>query len=77
MLCLQLLENILQFLMRIFCHQKTLFIKALPYFTENNIAFVQTRWGHANEKKSMLTRIQALTLDMHFTVEQGGRFCKW
>ncbi|MDG1841628.1 MAG: glycosyltransferase family 2 protein [Crocinitomicaceae bacterium] len=58
-----------------FLPPKDFLYKTLPYFTENNIAFVQTRWGHANEKKSMLTRIQALTLDMHFTVEQGGRFC--
>lgn len=35
--------------------------------------FVQTRWGHLNTDYSPLTRSQALALDGHFVVEQGGR----
>jgi len=57
-----------------FLPPKDFFYKTLPYFKEKNVAFVQTRWGHVNEKKSLLTAIQAFALDMHFTVEQGGRF---
>jgi glycosyltransferase involved in cell wall biosynthesis len=37
------------------------------------IGFVQTRWGHLNATYSALTRCQALALDGHFVVEQGGR----
>ncbi|MFN8865228.1 MAG: glycosyltransferase [Flavobacteriales bacterium] len=40
---------------------------------DHSVGVVQTRWGHLNEKSSLLTRIQALALDNHFTVEQGGR----
>ena len=57
-----------------FLPPKDFIYKALPFFTEKDIAFVQTRWGHINQKKSILTEIQAFGLDMHFTVEQGGRF---
>ncbi len=37
------------------------------------IGFVQARWGHLNANYSSLTRCQALALDGHFAVEQGGR----
>ena len=47
--------------------------EALSYFTNPEIGVVQTRWGHKNRRDSFLTRMQALGLDMHFSVEQGGR----
>ena len=56
-----------------FIPPKHFLINTLPYFKNPEIAFVQTRWGHANEGLSMLTKIQAFALDMHFTVEQKGR----
>lgn len=37
------------------------------------IGFVQARWTHLNAPYSPLTRAQALALDGHFVVEQGGR----
>jgi cellulose synthase/poly-beta-1,6-N-acetylglucosamine synthase-like glycosyltransferase len=37
------------------------------------VGVVQTRWGHLNEEYSLLTRLQALQLNVHFTVEQKGR----
>lgn len=37
------------------------------------LAFVQARWGHLNADYSPLTHCQALALDGHFVVEQGGR----
>jgi len=37
------------------------------------IGFVQARWAHLNANYSFLTRCQALALDGHFVVEQGGR----
>lgn len=36
-------------------------------------ACVQGRWTHLNECDSWLTRAQALAIDGHFAVEQGGR----
>ncbi len=47
--------------------------KILPRFHDPNTGMVQTRWGHTNRDYSLLTRVQALALDAHFTVEQTGR----
>ncbi|MDO8484418.1 MAG: glycosyltransferase family 2 protein [Candidatus Limnocylindrales bacterium] len=38
------------------------------------LAFVQTRWSHTNREFSLLTRLQALSIDGHFAVEQAGRW---
>ena len=45
----------------------------MAYFEDPKIAIVQTRWEHINAEYSMLTRLQALQLNVHFTVEQAGR----
>jgi cellulose synthase/poly-beta-1,6-N-acetylglucosamine synthase-like glycosyltransferase len=37
------------------------------------LAFVQARWGHTNRDDSLLTSLQALSLDGHFAVEQRAR----
>lgn len=42
-------------------------------FTDPEVAMVQVRWSHLNRNASLLTRIQALMLDSHFTVEQTAR----
>ena len=47
--------------------------KTIPYFKNENIGVVQTRWGHINRDYSILTRIQAFALDFHFILEQVGR----
>lgn len=47
--------------------------KTLPYFRSPEIGVVQTRWGHINGDHSLLTKVQALQLNVHFTVEQMGR----
>ena len=52
--------------------------RALPYFDEQNdpeqnVAFVQARWGHVNRDYSWLTKLQALAIDGHFLVEQAAR----
>jgi cellulose synthase/poly-beta-1,6-N-acetylglucosamine synthase-like glycosyltransferase len=41
---------------------------------DQDLAFVQARWGHANRTKNWLTRAQGMLLDAHFAVEQEGRF---
>lgn len=45
----------------------------LPHFADPRVAVVQARWGYLNEQRSLLTRIQAFFLDVHFTVEQTAR----
>ena len=50
--------------------------KTVPYFKDESIGVVQTRWGHINRNYSTLTRIQAFMLDAHFTLEQTGRNSK-
>jgi cellulose synthase/poly-beta-1,6-N-acetylglucosamine synthase-like glycosyltransferase len=41
---------------------------------DSGLAFVQSRWGHANRAANWLTRVQGLLLDAHFSVEQEARF---
>ena len=45
----------------------------MPYFENPKVGIVQTRWEHINADYSFLTRLQALQLNVHFTVEQAGR----
>ena len=51
-------------------------LQTVPYFKNENIGVVQTRWGHLNRDYSLLTKIQAFALDFHFTMEQVGRNSK-
>ncbi|MEM3008684.1 MAG: glycosyltransferase, partial [Candidatus Nitrosocaldaceae archaeon] len=46
--------------------------KALEAF-DDNVGFVQCRWGHLNEDYSALTEAQALSLDLHFLIEQKAK----
>ncbi|NER14751.1 glycosyltransferase [Leptobacterium flavescens] len=50
--------------------------KTIPYFKDEEIGVVQTRWSHINRDYSLLTKIQAFALDAHFTLEQVGRNSK-
>ena len=48
----------------------------VPHFLQSgneDVGFVQARWGHLNRDYSPLTRAQALALDGHFVVEQSAR----
>ncbi|MAZ27580.1 MAG: glycosyl transferase family 2 [Cytophagaceae bacterium] len=47
--------------------------KTVPYFKDEKIGVVQTRWGHLNRDFSLLTKVQAFALDFHFVLEQVGR----
>ena len=49
-------------------------LKAIPYFTNEKVGLVQTRWAYLNSSKNMLTRIQSIMLDAHFGVEQVTRY---
>ncbi|MBT4919283.1 MAG: glycosyltransferase, partial [Flavobacteriaceae bacterium] len=59
-----------------FLPQKDWLQKTIPYFKNNEIGVVQTRWGHLNRNFSVLTKVQAFALDAHFTLEQVGRNSK-
>jgi cellulose synthase/poly-beta-1,6-N-acetylglucosamine synthase-like glycosyltransferase len=48
-------------------------VKTIPYFQDDKVGLVQTKWEHVNEDYSLLTSLQAFGLDAHFTVEQRGR----
>jgi len=49
-------------------------LKTLPYFSNENIGLVQTRWTYLNTRKNILTRLQSIMLDAHFGIEQVTRF---
>ena len=46
---------------------------AVLNFSEPKLGFVQCRWGHVNETYSTLTEAQAISLDLHFLVEQKAK----
>jgi cellulose synthase/poly-beta-1,6-N-acetylglucosamine synthase-like glycosyltransferase len=48
-------------------------IDTLPYFSDEQIGMVQTRWGHLNATQSLLTRAQSTGLNNHFIIDQDGR----
>ncbi len=56
-----------------FIPKKEFLNKTLPFFSDDKIGMVQTRWEHLNGDYSMLTRAQALALDGHFVIEQTVR----
>jgi cellulose synthase/poly-beta-1,6-N-acetylglucosamine synthase-like glycosyltransferase len=47
--------------------------KTIPYLQDERVAVVQTRWTHLNDDYSLFTKLQALQLNVHFTIEQMGR----
>lgn len=51
------------------------FLKTLlPAFNNPSVGMVQASWAHENRNENFLTRIQTYLLDLHFGVEQQGRF---
>ncbi len=53
------------FLRRVICDRRA--------FADPRVGFVQTRWDYLNRERSPLTRAQAMTLDVHFLIEQVVR----
>lgn len=47
--------------------------KTISFFSDASIGMVQTNWSHLNKETSLLTRLQAIALDGHFSIEQQGR----
>ena len=56
-----------------FLPRKDFLRSTIPHFKNEKVGVVQTRWEHINRDYSMLTRLQAMQLNVHFTVEQQGR----
>ncbi|MDA0195837.1 MAG: glycosyltransferase [Bacteroidetes bacterium] len=56
-----------------FLPDKDFLLKTLPYFDDPEIGAVQARWGHLNGNYSLLTKLQTLSIDAFFLVEQFGR----
>ena len=48
-------------------------VRAVPLFCSDDVACVQTRWGHLNRAATGFTRGQALGVDVHFAIEQRAR----
>ena len=48
-------------------------MRSVPHFADPGVGVVQSRWEHLNEDYSIITQLQALQLNVHFTVEQRGR----
>jgi len=47
--------------------------RTLAHFEDPRVGMVQSRWGHLNRERSLLTRLQAVFLDGHFHVEHVAR----
>jgi cellulose synthase/poly-beta-1,6-N-acetylglucosamine synthase-like glycosyltransferase len=56
-----------------FLPQSNWLYEVMHNFIDPKIAFVQTRWAYNNRGNSLLTAVQAMALDYHFTIEQVGR----
>jgi len=47
----------------------------IPYFLhDDRLGLVQSRWTHINRDYNFLTRAIAIGIDVHFSIEQAGRF---
>ncbi len=47
--------------------------KTVPYFQNEQLGCLQTRWGHTNRNYNSLTQVEAMAIDGHFIVEQTVR----
>jgi cellulose synthase/poly-beta-1,6-N-acetylglucosamine synthase-like glycosyltransferase len=56
-----------------FLPSKDFLKRTIPFFKDQSIGMVQTKWGHINKDTSLLANLQAIALDGHFSVEQQGR----
>lgn len=49
-------------------------LNTIHSFSDDKIAVVQCRWQHINQTQNLLTEVQAIQLNAHFTIEQNGRY---
>jgi cellulose synthase/poly-beta-1,6-N-acetylglucosamine synthase-like glycosyltransferase len=48
--------------------------RTVPYFADEKLAMVQTRWSYINRNYSALTEVEAILLDGHFVIEHCSRY---
>ncbi len=49
--------------------------RTLPYFIEDEcLGIIQSRWTHINRDYNFLTRAISIGIDVHFLIEQSGRY---
>jgi len=48
--------------------------RTIPYFSNEKLAMVQTRWSYVNRSYSALTEVEAILLDGHFVIEHSSRY---
>jgi cellulose synthase/poly-beta-1,6-N-acetylglucosamine synthase-like glycosyltransferase len=56
-----------------FVPQPDVLKRLVPCFVDPNVGAVQARWEHLNIAESLLTRVEAFLLDLHFGLEQPAR----
>jgi cellulose synthase/poly-beta-1,6-N-acetylglucosamine synthase-like glycosyltransferase len=56
-----------------FLPHRDFLLRTLPYFADQKVGVVQTRWEHINGNYSLITKLQAFQLNVHFSIEQSGR----
>ncbi len=56
-----------------FLPSENFLLDAMPYFSHEKVGVVQSRWTYVNENFSLLTRLQTVMLNTHFSVEHAGR----
>jgi cellulose synthase/poly-beta-1,6-N-acetylglucosamine synthase-like glycosyltransferase len=50
-------------------------LRTLPYFIQDEcLGIVQSNWGHLNRDFNFLTKATAILMDIHFIIEQAGRY---
>jgi cellulose synthase/poly-beta-1,6-N-acetylglucosamine synthase-like glycosyltransferase len=50
-------------------------LRTLPYFAQNEcLGIVQSRWAHLNRDSNLLTQALSHAIDVHFLIEQPGRY---
>jgi cellulose synthase/poly-beta-1,6-N-acetylglucosamine synthase-like glycosyltransferase len=50
-------------------------VRTVPYLIQNDqLGIVQSRWSHLNREFNILTKAIAIAIDIHFIIEQSGRY---
>jgi cellulose synthase/poly-beta-1,6-N-acetylglucosamine synthase-like glycosyltransferase len=50
-------------------------VGSMPYFLQDDrLGIIQTRWTHTNRTYNVLTEAIAVGIDVHFLIEQAGRY---
>ncbi len=56
-----------------FVPEKNWLKRVIPFFQDEQVGFIQTRWAFVNRNANLLTRMASLVMDAHFVVEQTAR----